>query len=95
MSTNMNPFLSDSRSNDEVLDSKCRFKKHKDEVWRDVVQRDPDYIIWLGDEGHLEEDEMFMQDLAEERMEEDDYEEYEREEEDDWRDDRDLLDEWD
>ena len=85
MSTTSNPFLFDSRSNDDVLDSKCRFKKHKDELWRDVVHRDPEYVVWLGDEGHLEEDEMFMMDLAEERMEEEDYDEFE---EDDYTESR-------
>jgi hypothetical protein len=29
------------------LDTRCPFKKHRDEFWKDVIENDPAYVEWL------------------------------------------------
>lgn len=57
-----NPFA--PRDQIEVLQTECRFPKYKDVLWEKVISIDPDYVVWLDEEGLLYPDEKFLADLA-------------------------------
>lgn len=69
-----NPF--GNRSEDEVLASTCGFQRYRGRTWNEVVDMDPSYVIWLGENGKLAADEAFLVELAYEAEGDDENEDY-------------------